>query len=125
MVATAANVHASQVLPALLHGQETRVWGDAAYSGQQDVLHQCAPHATSYIQAKAHRHQPLSATERARNRTKAQVRAKVEQVFLVIKRMFGVAKVRYRGLVKNTNWLWILCGLTNRYLVRRPLLAST
>jgi hypothetical protein len=28
-IATAANVHDSQVLPRLLHGQERRVWGDA------------------------------------------------------------------------------------------------
>jgi IS5 family transposase len=37
VAATAANVHDSQVLPQLLQGQETRVWGDAAYSGQRDV----------------------------------------------------------------------------------------
>ena len=46
-------VHDSQVLPELLHGQETRVWGDAAYSGQQDMLRQHAPCAKSFIQAKA------------------------------------------------------------------------
>jgi IS5 family transposase len=33
LATTAASVHDSQVLPKLLHGQETRVWGDAAYSG--------------------------------------------------------------------------------------------
>jgi len=31
--ATASNVHDSQALPDLLHGKETRVWGDAAYRG--------------------------------------------------------------------------------------------
>ena len=30
VAATAANVHDSHVLPKLLHGQETRVWGDSA-----------------------------------------------------------------------------------------------
>ena len=121
--ATAANVHDSQVLPDLLHGQETRVWGDAAYSGQRYVIRQHAPEATSFIQAKAHRHRPLSEDERARNRTKSKVRAKVEHVFLVIKRIFGWAKVRYRGLAKNTNWLFVSCGLANLYLARRHLLA--
>lgn len=33
MVATAANVADSAVLPDLLHGDETRVWGDQAYRG--------------------------------------------------------------------------------------------
>jgi IS5 family transposase len=124
VAATAANVHDSQVLPKLLHGQETRVWGDAAYSGQRDVIRQHAPHATSFIQTKAHRHRPLTEEERARNRTKSKVRAKVEHAFLVIKRIFGWAKVRYRGLAKNTHWLYISCGLANLYVARRRLLAG-
>lgn len=124
VAATAANMHDSQVLPDLLHGQETRVWGDAAYSGQRDVIRQHAPGAKSFIQTKAHRHRPLSEVERARNRTKSKVRAKVEHVFLVIKRIFGWSKVRYRGLAKNTHWLFISCGLANLYVARRHLLAG-
>lgn len=38
VAATVANVQDSQVLPELLHGNETRVWGDAAYSGQREVI---------------------------------------------------------------------------------------
>lgn len=114
VAATAANVHDSQVLPKRLHGQETRVWGDSAYSGQRDVIRQHAPKAKSFVQTKAHRHRPLSEEERDRNRTKSNVRAKVEQAFLVIKRIFGWAKVRYRGLAKNTHWLQISCR--NRFL---------
>ena len=125
VAATAANVHDSQVLPDLLHGNETRGWGDAAYSGQREVIQQHAPKAQSFIQAKAHRHRPLSEAERTRNRTKSKVRAKVEHVFLVIKQIFGWAKVRYRGLAKNTNWLFVTGGLTNLYLARRRLLAGT
>ena len=121
---TAANVHDSQVLPKLLHGQETRVWGDSAYSGQRDVIRQHAPKAKSFIQAKGHRHRLLSEEERTRNRTKSKVRAKVEHAFLVIKRIFGWTKVRYRGLAKNTHWLQISCGLANLYVARRRLLAG-
>ncbi|BFU92649.1 MAG: IS5 family transposase [Nitrospira sp.] len=124
VAATAANVHDSQVLPQLLHGQETRVWGDVACSGQRDVIRHHAPRAKSFVQTKAHRHRPLSETERARNRTKSKVRAKVEHAFLVIKRIFGWTKVRYRGLAKNTHWLPISCGLANLYMVRRRLLAG-
>jgi IS5 family transposase len=111
VAATAANVHDSQVLPQLRHGQETRVGGDAAYSGQREVIRQHAPGAKSFVQTKAHRHRPLSEDERARNRTKSKVRAKVEHAFLVIKRIFGWAKVRYRGLA-------------NLYVARRHLLAG-
>jgi IS5 family transposase len=38
MVATAANVHDSQATALLLHGKETRVWGDSAYTGQQETI---------------------------------------------------------------------------------------
>jgi transposase, IS5 family len=124
VAATAANVHDSQALPQLLHGQETRVWGDSAYSGQREVIQRHAPNAKSFIQTKAHRHRPLSEEERARNRTKSKVRAKVEHAFLVIKRIFGWAKVRYRGLAKNTHWLQISCGLANLYVARQRLLAG-
>ncbi|MCS6303058.1 MAG: IS5 family transposase [Nitrospira sp.] len=124
VAATAANVHDSQVLPELLHGQETRVWGDAAYSGQREVIQQHAPKAKSFIQAKAYRYRSLSEEERARNRTKSKIRAKVEHAFLVIKRIFGWANVRYRGLAKNTHWLQISCGLANLYVARRRLLAG-
>jgi IS5 family transposase len=47
------------------------------------------------------------------------VRAKVEHPFRVIKRVFGFVKVRYRGLAKNTQRLWVTCGLTNLFMVRR------
>src|SRR6202451_3994723 len=38
VVATAANVHDAIGLPDLLHGGETRVWGDQAYRGQTAVI---------------------------------------------------------------------------------------
>ncbi|MEW6682566.1 MAG: IS5 family transposase [Nitrospirota bacterium] len=122
--ATAANVHDSQVLPQLLHGRETRVWGDSAYSGQGDVIRAHAPAARDWTQRKACRHRALSDAERARNRTKSRVRAKVEHAIGVIKRLFGFTKVRYRGLAKNTHRLWVTCALANLYMARRVLLAA-
>ena len=48
MVATPANVADSTVLPELLHGQETRVWGDQAYRGQRAVIREQAPKARDF-----------------------------------------------------------------------------
>jgi IS5 family transposase len=121
VVATAANVHDSQVLEDLLHGDETRVWGDSAYSGQGDVIGDAAPMAKDFTHAKGSRHKPLDAADRQKNRTKSKVRAKVEHVFGVMKRIFGFTKVRYRGLAKNANALFVLSALTNLYLARRRL----
>ena len=51
-------------------------------------------------------------------------RAKVEHPFLWVKRRFGYAKVRYRGLAKNTQRLALLLGLTNLITAERHLAAS-
>jgi IS5 family transposase len=124
-VATAANVHDSQVLGDLLHGEETTVWGDSAYTGQRDTIHRHAPQARDFTQRKAHRHRPLSDKDRARNRNKSKVRARGEHPLLILKRIFGFTKVRYRGLHKNANRLFVTCGLVNLYRVRRRLLLAT
>jgi IS5 family transposase len=119
---TAANVHDSQPLAHLLHGGETRVWGDAAYTGQTERIKQRAPNALDFTHHKGTRNNPLSKAEKAKNTTKSKVRAKVEHPFLIIKRIFGFAKVRYRGLMKNANRLFLTCALANLYMVRRRLL---
>ena len=122
VVATPANVHDSQVLIDLLHGEETRVWGDAAYTAQRDIIRERAPKARDFTQQKATRHRPLTEYQRTANRTKSSVRAKVEHIIGVIKRVFGFAKVRYWGLAKNAHRLFVTCALANLFMVRRHLL---
>ena len=55
-------------------------------------------------------------------RLKAQVRAKGEHAFRVVKRQFGYTKVRYRGLTKNTAQLRTLFALANLWMARRALM---
>lgn len=125
VAATAANVHDSQLLGDLLHGEETRVWGDSAYAGQSDAIRDTAPKAKDFTNKKASRNRPLSDEDKSRNRTKSRVRAKVEHPFLILKRIFGFNKVRYRGLDKNANRLFTACALVNLYMARRQLLRPT
>ena len=66
----------------------------------------------------------IDEVERAKNRTKSQVRSKVEHVFAILKLKFGFVKVRYRGLAKNANQLFAACALVNLFLVRRKLLSA-
>src|SRR5437764_2734233 len=71
VVATPANVADSTVLPDLLHGNETRVWGDQAYRGQRAVIRRQAPRARDFVNRR-HRHpRVVDAAERANNRTKS------------------------------------------------------
>ena len=125
VAATAANVHDSRVLEDLLHGDETRIWGDSAYAGQTAVIREQAPYAQDFTHEKGCRNKPLDEASKSRNRTKSKVRAKVEHVFAVIKRVFGFTKVRYRGLAKNAHALFVLCALTNLYMARRRLRCAT
>jgi IS5 family transposase len=60
--------------------------------------------------------------ERPKNRTKSKMRAWVEHAIGVIKRVFGFAKVRYRGLNKNLHRLFVTCALANLFMARRHLL---
>jgi transposase, IS5 family len=125
VAATAANVHDATCLPDLLHGEETKLWGDSAYQGQGALIRQCAPNAQDMTNRRYRRKGVVDEEQRAKNRTKSSVRAKVEHPFLVIKRIFGFTKTRYRGLDKNSNRLFVTCALTNLYLVRRRLLRAT
>jgi transposase, IS5 family len=124
VVATPANVSDAAVLPDLLHGEETRVWGDGAYQGQTEVIRQCAPRARDCTQRRCRYKDQIDEVEWAKNRTKSKVRAKVEHVFGVLKLKFGFVKVRYRGLKKNANRLFATCALVNLYLVRKKLLRT-
>ena len=54
-------------------------------------------------------------------RVKAQVRARVEHPFRVVKRHFGYVKVLYRGLPKNTAQLTTLFVLSNLWMVRHTM----
>jgi len=122
-VVTAAHVADATVLPELLHGEETRVWGDQAYRGQTEVIHQCAPGAEDCTHRRYRYKNWIDEVERAKNRTKSRVRSKVEHVFAILKLKFGFVKVRYRGLKKNANRLFATCALVNLFTVRKKLLA--
>jgi IS5 family transposase len=124
-VATAANVADSTVLPDLLHGEETRVWGDQAYKGQSHVIKEGAPGAQDHTHRRYRYKNGIDEQERAKNRTKSSVRSKVEHVFQVMKLQFGFVKLRYRGLKKNAHRLFVTCALVNLFLSRRKLLLRT
>ena len=60
------------------------------------------------------------------NRMLASLRAKVEEhPFRIVKRQFGYTKVRYQGLFKNAQQLYLLFALANLYHVRKVLALTT
>jgi len=119
--ATAANIADSKMLPELLHGNERKVWGDAAYQGQGEKIRGKAPQAQDMTSRRARYKQIVDQLQLRKNRTKAQVRSKVEHVFRVMKRQFGFDRVRYKGLAKNANRMFACLALVNLYLTRKRL----
>src|SRR5665213_2919310 len=128
VTATAANEADVAQVDQLLHGKEKVVHTDAGYAGAQNRIERKG--LRWEIAAKRGRIKAMKdgrekrALERIEKR-KASVRAKVEHPFRVIKRQFGLVKVRFRGLAKNTAHVITLFALSNLWMARRRLLEMT
>jgi IS5 family transposase len=113
----------------LLHGQEIDVYGDAGYQGADKRPDAKASHKWHVAMRPGKRRKldkdnnPVNALIDQVEKIKASIRAKVEHPFRVIKRQFGFAKVRYRGLKKNILQIKTLFALSNLWMVRHKLMA--
>lgn len=106
----------------LLHGEESELYGDQAYWSEDHRL-QCKYAGMRYrVNRRAKPRHQLSEHEKSINRSRSRRRARGEFAFHVVKRLWGFAKVRYRGLYKNTVRALAMFALANLYLVRRRML---
>ncbi len=127
VVVTPANVADVTQAHALLHGEETDVFGDAGYQGVEKRAENQDKAVRWHVAMRPGKRRALPATpwgelmERI-EQTKARIRAKAEHAFHVVKNLFGHKKTRYRGLEKNRKQLFTLFGLANLVLARRWLL---
>lgn len=125
---TPANVSDVTQAHKLLHGKEDAVFGDSGYTGvaKREELKDCD--AVFFIAEKPSRIKAMKKRDqrdaRVLERFKAGVRAKVEHPFRVIKRQFGFAKVRYRGIAKNAAQVLTLFALSNLWMSRRRLMPA-
>ena len=126
---TAANVADITQTHALLHGQEKDAYADAGYLGVEKRVEIAtrSPAVAWHVAAK--RGQVKAMAEGwvkeltvQMERLKAQVRARVEHPFHILKNLFRHRKTRYRGLAKNTAQLHCLFALANLFIARRSLL---
>jgi IS5 family transposase len=124
VVGTAANVADVNVLGELLHGGEESLHGDSAYHSK-DLKAQAEASGLAFnVNQRATKSKPLTKAQRARNRRLSRVRATVEHPFLVVKQLWGHAKVRYRGIKKNLAQMYTLFALANIFRVRRQLMST-
>ncbi len=118
---TAANRHDVTEAHRLLHGGDRRVWGDAGYKGiykREETRGLAVEWRVAMLPGQRRKLDPGS-PDAAWERAKASVRAKVEHPFLRVKRQFGYARVRHRGLAKNGERLALLLGLGNLITAQR------
>ena len=130
VIGTAANVADVTQATGLLHGQERDVFADAGYQGiakrdeakELDVRWHVAmrPGKRRALDRSCKSEQLIEQVEKL----KASVRAKVEHPFRVLKQQFGYARVRYRGLAKNTARITMLFALSNLWMVRRAIIGE-
>ena len=116
---TPANVSDVATAHALLHGGEEQVWGDAGYQGVDQRAENRDTDVDWEVAMKPGKRKLLDKAGVAAERRKASVRAKVAHPFGYVKRHFGYAKVRYRGLAKNTQRIAVLLGFTNLLIAGR------
>jgi len=125
VVGTAANVSDVTVGNALLHGEETDVFADAGYQGadKRDDATGANWHVAMRpsVRRRWKRQPRIGKLLDYVEQVKAAVRAKVEHPFHIVKNRFGLKKVRYRGLAKNTAQLFTLFGLANLLIAKRQL----
>jgi IS5 family transposase len=128
VVGTAANVNDVTQAGALVHGEATDVFADAGYQGVAKREETQGIEATWNVAMRPGKRKtldkstPMGEIMDKLKQTKARIREKVEHPFRVSKQQFGYAKVRYRGLAKNTARLTMLFALSNLWMVRKRLL---
>jgi transposase, IS5 family len=125
---TPANVHDLDEAPNLVRHDDEVVYCDAGYQGAQRRPEIVGDDHLSRIEwriaARKGVLKTMSEHDRAVESRKASVRAKVEHPFLIVKRDFGFAKTRYRGIAKNLHHLQMLFGSAN-WLMRARAVALT
>ena len=73
------------------------------------------------VNRRGHSSKPLTDHQKAINRTRSRRRARGEHAFRIVKQLWGFAKTRYRGLIKNTARVFATFALANLYMVRLKL----
>ncbi len=111
VTATAANVADIDETTKLVRDDDQVVYADAGYQGidkRKQVTDD--PHLSKVefrVAARKGKLKTMPIHDQQLASKQASVRARVEHPFLILKREFGFAKTRFRGMVKNLNRLHV------------------
>lgn len=101
---TAASVHDSEILEELLQPSDSNkpLYGDSAYRSEEHEELLTEKKIKSQIHEKAYRNTPLTDKQKALNKKKSKIRARVEHVFGWMHRQGNELKVRVIGIERAT-----------------------
>ena len=125
MQATTGKVSDDSMAQTLRHGDEATTHGDRAYADNNREPDR--PRSEDdvgprwFVPFKRKKGCDTTPEQKRLNRLLAELRSAVEHPFRLLERQFGCAKIRYRGLFKNQQHLFIQFALVNLYLARRTM----
>lgn len=105
---TDAAVHDSQALADLLDKQEDDGQGlhaDSAYTGEEQEKTVAGAGMTNKVNEKGRRNKPLDDAQKASNREKSRVRARVEHIFGFMENSMNGTGIRCIGIMRATGMI--------------------
>lgn len=130
---TSANEHDVKQVNDLVYGTEEEFYGDSGYLNaeehfEEDTFENGIESVDFEINQRRGKKEKLDPNDRLafeiEEYGKSAVRAKVEHVFAVVKRLFRYRRTRYRSLEKQTAKLNMMFALANLYLADRKSLSA-
>ena len=126
VTATDANVRDLDEITRLVRGDDEVVYADAGYQGVEKRRDIAGDEHLSGVEFRVAARKGVLRTmpgpDRLIESGKASIRARVEHPFLILKRDFGFAKTRYRGLAKNLNRLNVAFASANLLMRARAVM---
>ena len=121
---TSANIHDVDEFEGLIDINDKEAWLDSAYASEEHVarITEKYPDIILHICEKGYRNAPLTDEQKASNRKKAKVRARVEHVFGYMTRFMGGITIRTIGINRAEREI---CGMNMAYNIKRTVFLLT
>ena len=115
---TSASVHDVNEFEGLIDITDTEAWLDAGYASEEHVrrIKEKYPNIILHICEKGQKNKPLTGEQKASNREKSHVRARVEHVFGYMTRFMGGIYIRTIGKERAEREI---CGMNLAYNLKR------
>ncbi len=85
----------------LVIGDEQVVYADKGYVGPRLRDRLRAGNIRNRVQHKAQKNRPLTSRQHLRNKLIGRIRGRIEGVFGALKRSYGLARMRFMGIIRN------------------------